>query len=166
MKQTILLCILSFLFLASCSTTKYAYQANYLPKPSQNLEFGMALAKWKQDHPTAVNAGEDYGFRVIYLEDEAPAPFESIVYYFDNEEDIPLYELVLNYHDSTVRDAWIRENLGAPNHANGKEWLYDSGEGFEIRIWTFQNKLVIAAAIAGCEWDENRDGVMDAPVEG
>jgi hypothetical protein len=42
---------------------------------------------------------------------------------------------------------------GSPNFQ--KEWSFKSNEGFDIRVWTFESKLVIAGLIAGTEYNSN-----------
>jgi len=43
---------------------------------------------------------------------------------------------------------------GEPNFE--KEWRFDSEEDFEIMVWNFAKKIVIAGRIAGTGWDNKK----------
>ena len=123
----------------------------YLPEEVRDLYFGLPLETFlaqKRDLSRAEGEGD---FRTVLIEEPMPGKLESVVYYFDADGDEPLYEIIAIYPDKPTRDAVADELLGAPNFDN-KEWRYDSGEGYQIWAWTFQNKLVIAAILPNTEW--------------
>lgn len=155
----------TLLWTTACTPNLYKTQQKYFPKPVQDLHFGMTEAEFLQSHP-GLKPTESPTFRIVYLDEDVAAPLSGIVYYFDNEGDRPLYEIILIYDKATDRDAYVQQALGAPNHPSAEgEWLFDSGLGYQMNFWTYQSKLILAAAIPGSEWDENRDGVMDSAVE-
>lgn len=157
--------LLGLLLSMACNPTKRLLREHpprqYLPAAVQELYFGMPLSEFQLQRQAAREGGGSMSFRQVWVEKPQDPALESIAYYFDSEGDTPLYEIIINYRDVAVRDAWIAEHLGGPNHQDGSEWLFDGGLGYEVNLWTFNQKLVIAAAIAGCEWDEDRDGKID-----
>ena len=68
---------------------------------------------------------------------------------------MPLYEYIIDYHSAEKRDEFVAANLGKPN--NEEEWVFDSKEGFKIKAWLFENKLVVAGLIKDTEWYEDND---------
>lgn len=135
-----------------------------LPTEIRSLSFGLPLEKFKQRRPEIKLAGEP-NFREVYIEEFSEGPLKSLVYYFDAEGEKPYYEVIMNFESETARDAWVARSLKKPNHPNGNDWLFDSRKGYEINAWTFQNKLIFAAAIPGCEWDEDGDGKNDSVLD-
>jgi hypothetical protein len=158
MKQ--LLVILSTAFIFSCSSTKVAkehkQQLNYIPNTFHNTYLGMPLSEFIKVRKNAVLATEE-GFRTTYLEAFEEGDIKSVAYYFGTKGNLPLYEYVIDYHSKEMRDAFVKANLGEPN--DGEEWRFDSKEGFKIKAWTFNNKLVVTGLIIDTEWydDEKSD---------
>ena len=165
--RAILLAVLpALLLMQGCVGSKtFSGKPKQMPEAIQAYPFGMELREFKRANSSANRQEENtMSFREVFLEENPSLDIESVVYYFDSDGSKPLYEFILNYRNTTVRDAWAENNLGPKNHADGTEWLYKSHAGYEINVWTFNNKLVFAAAIPGCEWDENKDGKIDAAV--
>ena len=159
-----LLAALSFA-LSACSGSKSTTKQGFpVSKEVAAYPFGMTLQAFEDANDQAAQNPLDMGdFRVVMIEN-MPASntvIESVVYYFDNEGNRPLYEYIINYHNTAARDAWAEKNLGPKNHKEGKEWLFKATAGYEVNAWVFKNKLVFAAAIAGSEWDLNGDGKID-----
>ena len=77
---------------------------------------------------------------------------KELTLYFDNEGTFPLYEFIIDYKEIAERDKVANELYGKPNFKE-KEWKFDSGEGYPIRVWTYQNKLIIAGFMPGTEWE-------------
>ena len=158
----ILVCL--FTFLTGCVTTESldSGSTRFLPPELAHVSFGQPQADFLQQYPQAMEDHEDgMAFRRIFLRDDVGEAFDSVAYYFDADGDKPLYEVILNYKDPAVRDAWVSSQLGPPNFKDS-EWLFDSGEGYSLNAWTFQNKLIFAAILPGTEWDEDGDGEVDS----
>ncbi|MGB1103226.1 MAG: hypothetical protein ACPG21_06315 [Crocinitomicaceae bacterium] len=153
MKNYILAC-LTLLVLFGCATDRF------LPNEvDKRIEFGMSkesFLKFKKDDVSKENDGFD--FRHVYIEYLKNSPVEFLVYYFDADNNEPLYEIILNYKDEKVRDEAAKSLFGEPNHENNTEWMLPQKNGPTIAAWTFKNKLVIVAQIAETEWhlDENK----------
>ena len=144
----------SFVILVSCGTTKkanniHAKQLGYLPSEFHNTYLGMPLAAFKKSRVTA-KPGKTEEFRSVFIEEFDKGDIKSVAYYFGTKEEMPLYEYVIDYHLKEKRDAFVASNLGKPN--SGEEWSFDSNEGFKIKAWLFQNKLVVAGIIKDTEW--------------
>lgn len=45
-----------------------------------------------------------------------------------------------------------RRLYGPPNRDDG-EWGFPTREGWQLRAWTFGNKLVVAGELPGSEWN-------------
>lgn len=150
-----LLCVL--LLLGACRTRKASASLSehpvrrYLPQEVRDLYFGLSLATFLEQKRDLTRPEGEMDFRIVLVEDFAEAQAESMVYYFDADDHEPLYEVIAIYPDVATRNTVAAELLGEPNH-EGKEWRYDSGEGYQIWAWTFQKKLVIAAILPGTEW--------------
>lgn len=91
-------------------------------------------------------------FRTVFLSNLNHSDIESVVFYFDNDKEKPLYEIIINYKSEVLRDTDTQKLLGAPNHKE-KEWKLKSGKDYPIHAWTFQKKLVLVAVLPGTEWD-------------
>jgi hypothetical protein len=149
--------ILALMLLAGCATTQTATTADhlkYLPQDVQRVQLGMSLQAFQQAH-----AGEDLaidntmGFRISVTRAFPEGPVADIVYEFDAEGDNPLYELIIRYRDDVSADALAAEKYGPPNYEQ-TEWRFPTSDGFAIRVWTYQNKLIIVATIPGTEFAE------------
>lgn len=96
---------------------------------------------------------DDYHFREVYFESVGKNGIESISYYFDNEGDLPLYEIIIVYESESVRDVVAAKKLGAPNYKE-KEWKLDMDADYPLHAWTFKNKLIYAVPLKGSEWED------------
>lgn len=147
------------LLLATISATilysqDHSTQQRMLPVEFKKLWFGMSLAEFqkKQKKKVAFLGQDLMEFRVEGKLVKAKGKFKEVVYYFDNEGNKPFYEIIIEYIDQSSRNADATKYLGEPN--DGDQWVFDSGEGFKIKAWIFENKLVYAAMIKGTEWEE------------
>lgn len=125
----------------------------YLPAEFQNLYFGMPLADFKTIKKDVKMESDGASFRLIATEKDMNAQVREVTYYFANTNTSvnPLYEIIIEYKDVFYRDQVASKLYGAPN--SGDEWRFDSGEGYQIMIWRFETKLVIAAKMKGTEWE-------------
>lgn len=152
------LLIFSFAFLVSCSSTKTAkqhqQQLRYLPKEFHNTYLGMPLADFKVARKEAMLETEA-NWRTDFIEKHTKGDVKETTYYFGPKDKMPLYEYIIDYYDAAKRDKFVETNLGKPN--SGEEWLFDSGEGFQVKAWLYQNKLVVTGIIKDTEYDEEND---------
>lgn len=153
MKQITLLLSLFFI-LGACNTSKEA--EIYLPESVRTgIHFGMTLEDFKTLKGDKVKLEDDgMSFRIIYSEAISNNPIEYVIYYFDADEEKPLYEVILIYKDEADRDAAAAELLGAPNFEE-KEWRIEREKKETIWAWTFKNKLIVTALIPKTEWYED-----------
>ena len=158
MRSIPLLCsLLLLLALAGCSVPEnlrgHEKQLKYLPDEWHNIYFGMPLEEAVANRPDMEQV-EQNDFRRVYLEPIHRYRIEEAYYYFDKEGEQPLYELILEFDSPFVRDDVAVELFGKPNYNDKTEWRYPSGEGFDIRAWTVQRKLVIVGMLPNTEWAE------------
>lgn len=131
----------------------HAIQKQYLPDDFKKLYFGMPLKKFKKVTKNKVSKEPGLmSFRIEFVETKPKNPsIKEVTYYFDVEGKMPLYELIIEYNSEKQRDNVAGPLLGKPNY--GDEWVFDSGEGFDIRAWTFKSKLIIIGVLPGSEWE-------------
>ncbi|MEM6273293.1 MAG: hypothetical protein AAF998_28050 [Bacteroidota bacterium] len=135
-------------------------QKKYFPKPFKDLYLGMPLADFANRRPklppeTLIRDDIRYRWRESF---SASSPIIAALYYFDDKGDRPLYEIVIFYRDLADRGKWVRKRLGTPNYKD-REWRLSSAEGFLIRAWLYEEKLIFAGELPGTEWgpDESQE---------
>lgn len=144
---------IALLMAVACKSTKTLTQHKYIPSAFHNVRFDMPMDKALKARP-AMKKIEEVDFRTVFLEEIGKDGIKQVVYYFGTEGSQPLYEMIFIYFDEDERDEAAENLLGTPNYENGKEWMYDSGEGFRIHAWKFKTKLIVAGKIKGTEWEE------------
>lgn len=129
-------------------------QLKYIPEELNDLYLGMPFAEFstKKDI-TAMERSDLFSFRFQLIEEFKDPNIKEVTYYFENENNPqkPLYEMIIEYESEFDLPMYIQEKYGPPNHED--EWRFDSQEGFEIMVWSFDSKLVIAGKIKGTEWE-------------
>jgi len=146
--------------LGACNASKKAgtKRSKYLPKAFSDIAFNMPMSQVANLRDLRSSDLQDEGFRIsVYGPMEHPQ-IEGAGYYFDNEGDKPLYEVIVVYKSEELRDAAAAQLLGPPNFENGKEWRFEQKKGYEIRAWKFKNKLIVTALIPGTEWYDEAHG--------
>jgi hypothetical protein len=145
--------ILTSTIILSSSNTHFETQKekNYFPKVLKKVRFGMNASQ-VESLLTDFEKSETASFRTIYTSNLSDKSIETIVFYFDNDADQPLYEIIIDYKTEELRDKDAKKLLGAPNHKQ-KEWKLKSGKDYPIHAWTFQKKLIIVAVLPGTEWE-------------
>ncbi len=144
-------------FLAACAITGggHKIQKKYIPAELKKVYLGMSMADFKKARPNVVFEEDNImNFRVVGAETFENGDITLINYYFDAEGEFPLYEIIISYKDAETRNAVVEKLYGEPNFE--KEWRFDSEEDFEIMVWNFAKKIVIAGRIAGTEWDNKK----------
>ena len=149
----VVLCL--FLLAATASAQTKKNSKGLLPKSHKDLWFGMPMAAFGEARPF----DQDSLVKVMEFRHSLVKPLppgnvnglRTVVYYFDAEGDAPLYEIILVYADEAKRDAAAAKLLGEPNADD--EWHYPNHKGFPFRAWRYKNKLILAAALPGTEWE-------------
>lgn len=136
-------------------------QKKFFPKElrKQKVYFGMAENDLLRAFPDAKKSEATFDFRNVYQLGALSKRIQDSHCYIDNEDDLPVYEFILIMADAYNNEDLGRELFGPPNF-NNEEWRLkpgDTGLDFEVAAWTFQNKLIIAAAWPGSEWEEGFD---------
>ena len=129
-------------------------QQKFLPKVVKKLYFGMPMEEFalkKKRLPT--DKLEREAIRYRWLETfSQKSDIAAAVYYFDLDGNKPLYEIVLFYRNIPARTKFLEKTFGPPNY-NEVEWKFPTGEGFILRAWNYEDRLVIVGAIEGTEWE-------------
>ena len=154
-QRLILFTLLVFCFVTlSVSEKPPTSEKKYLPKEIKKLKFGTPKTEVLSTRKNAeLSKDNEYNFREVYSEQVDTGGIDFIVYYFDNEGDQPLYEVIINYDTEADRDKVVKKLLGAPNYKE-KEWKFDIGGPYPLHAWTYKNKLIFAMPIKGTEWEE------------
>ena len=109
----------------------------------------------KRPNLASINYVNDaFSFRKEFVEDINAEGIKKIIYYFDTDNHKPFYETIIVYDNEKKRDEEATRLLGPPNSENATEWELNSRQGYIIKAWKFENKLVLAAQIKGTEWEE------------
>jgi len=162
MKKVYILNLL-MIVLVSCSMFKTSsperFQTNLLPEYVQNVYLGMPLEDFEEERDIdKMIVEQGISFRIQYEEIVDNELFHSIIYYFDaNISSQPLYEMIFIFQDGVDVESYTESFYGEPSityHLPFDEWCWQSGEGFQILAWTFENKLVIVGAIKNTEWGD------------
>lgn len=132
-------------------------QKEYLFKEliSNGLYLGIPRTKFLELRPNVEYNSDAYDFRSIYVDTNFSERFENVIYYFDNDNQQPLYEFILLLNPDLDADELAREHFGQPNH-NNTEWRFPPAKTnlpFTLAAWTYKNKIIIAATISGTEWE-------------
>lgn len=156
MRTALFSIVLAILGLMAGCGGSHATQQSYFPKPIKRLYLGMPMEALAQARPQLAPAQiSREEFRYLWRENfPTTSELRAVTYYFDTEKDKPLYEMVISFRDLADRDAWTAKRLGSPNHS-ANEWRLSSAEGFVIRAWLHEDKLIFAGEIPGTEWGED-----------
>ncbi|MCF7793390.1 MAG: hypothetical protein K9N09_06545 [Candidatus Cloacimonetes bacterium] len=153
MKKRILLNVIVLITIVSCGfIAKHSYQKTLLPKTLRNFYLGMELADFsKIKDLEKLEKYDAFNFRVEYAEKFKDAEIKEVTYYFTKEKPQILYEFIIEYQSNVNVPFLAKERYGKPN--SDEEWLFDSREGFDIKIWTFNQTIVVAGKLPGTEWE-------------
>jgi hypothetical protein len=125
-----------------------------VPVKLTKYDFGMTLKAFKEKNKTAVeilNTGND--FRIELKDVKAGSEFKSVTYFFNAENNKPLYEMIIDYPTEQAMNAYVTAKLKTPN--DGDKWKWTTKEGIVFKAWTFGKKLVFVLALPSTEWAEN-----------
>lgn len=119
-------------------------------------EFGMPLETFKATNKTAtISALDAMNFRIEANDTQAGSDFADVTYYFDNENNKPLYEIIVEFKSKELQQEYIKTVLKAPNFE--EEWKWTTKDGYVFKAWSFKNKLVFVKVLPGTEWDESKN---------
>jgi len=121
-----------------------------LPKSLTKYKFGMSLDDFKKKNKLATDAQASTSFRTEYRQTKIGKDIKQVTYYFDAENNKPLYEMIIEFNDATGLDAHCSKKLGAPN--DNEEWKWTTKEGYTFKAWRFGNSLVYALGLPSTEW--------------
>jgi len=126
-----------------------------LPKSLSKYSFGMTLDNFTDKNKLATPVSNSLSFRIEY-QDMAPAKdIKKVTYYFDAENNKPLYEMIIEFNDIRSLDAHCAQRLGTLN--DGKQWKRTTKEGYTFKAWRFSNTLVYALGLPATEWEKDWD---------
>jgi hypothetical protein len=74
-----------------------------------------------------------------------------VTYYFDQDGDKKMYEVILVYKNESARNRYTTEVFGKPNSGKG-DWLISHKKRPDVKAWNFKNNLMIVLVIPECEW--------------
>lgn len=168
MKNIIYIFLFLFAFTTACKTGKTIKTTN-IPTVVQSQEkllfkellesdlyLGMPKAEFLENRPNAAYNSDAHDFRSIYVEENFSDRFETLICYIDNDNEAPLYEFILILNPKLNANDVAYEQFGLPNYKN-KEWRFPTAETnlpYTIAVWTYNNKIIIAATLKGTEWED------------
>ena len=166
-KNVLLYCFIVFILLQCVTTTDHTTrdkkpQDSLLIEQLYPLYLGMPMTEFdavKKDKAQPINQDSIMDFRIEKKEIYVDEIVESVIYYFDAENNNTLYEFIIYFHKDFDLKNYVRDRYGITKAYDQKS--FDSGEDFTILIWYFKNTLVIAGKIAGTEWEEG----LALPIE-
>ena len=95
-----------------------------------------------------MESGADFS---MYYQNLNGSLLNGAIYYFGKKDKEPLYEIIFMYNSDAERDADALRLLGEKTSEEGWELEW---EPYNIKAWTYESKLIIAARIPGTEWYE------------
>jgi hypothetical protein len=125
-----------------------------VPKSLVKYSFGMSLDDFTKKNKSATTT-DGMSSRIEYNDKNADQDIKNVTYYFDAENDKPLYEMIIAFKDLQSLDAHCSKKLGEPN--DGKEWKWTTKEGYTFKAWRFSNTLVLALGLPSTEWEKEWD---------
>jgi len=146
--------ILAIVLLPSCSmfNISYRHQQQYFPKQLAKFYLGMPFHNFQKiKNNQEMIIFDDFDFRTEYTESFSEGEIEEITYYFTKGESEILFEFIIKYTPDFDIHNFSFQKYG--KHNAGDEWIFDSKSGFDMMIWIFETKLVIAGKIPGSGWE-------------
>ncbi|MFI5131449.1 MAG: hypothetical protein ACHQFX_15715 [Chitinophagales bacterium] len=126
-----------------------------LPKNLSQYRFGMSLDDFTKKNKSATTAEGNMSFRIEYLDKDAGNDIKQVLYYFDAENEKPLYEMIIQFNDVKSLEAHCSKKLGEAN--DGKQWKWTTKEGYTFKAWRFSSTLVLALGLPLTEWEKEWD---------
>jgi hypothetical protein len=126
-----------------------------VPKSLSKYNFGMGLEDFTRKNKSATVLDSSNTFRIEYLDKDAGADIRDVTYYFDAENNQPLYEMIIRFKDAQSLEAHCSKKLGGQNDKKG--WSWKTKEGYIFKAWRFSNTLVLALGLPSTEWEKEWD---------
>lgn len=125
----------------------------FLPEAiRQSVTFGMTEKAFLASHKEDKYTYRDENFRHTYSEIISNDPdIEMATYYFDQDGEKKLYEVILVYKNESVRNRYTNEVFGKPNTGKG-DWVVSHKKRPDVKAWNFKNNLMIVLVLPECEW--------------
>ncbi|MCC6459130.1 MAG: hypothetical protein IT260_01590 [Saprospiraceae bacterium] len=148
---TSILLLVGLTFSGAQTATERGY--NRLIKTLGKLSIGTSQADFLQQKPDLVQPDGSMGFRNEIVEKIEQDGLQSVTYYFDNDGNQPLYELILEFSSPELRSAVIEKLFGPANHPEAPDhWILGVQDEVVSLGWMFASKFVLAANLPGTEW--------------
>jgi hypothetical protein len=144
-----------FLSVPFISQAQHFSPKTVLPKSLGQYHFGMGLDDFTRKNKSATISGAAMSFRLEYLDKDAGKDIKQVTYYFDAENNKPLYEMIIQFNDVQSLDAHCAKKLGQAN--DGKQWMWKTTEGYVFKAWRFSSTLVLALGLPSTEWEKEWD---------
>jgi hypothetical protein len=126
-----------------------------IPKSLSDYPFGMRLGDFTKKNSSATTRASNTPGRIEYLDNVASKEIKQVIYYFDDDNDQPLYEMIIQFNSARDLDNHCSNKLGSPNE--GKQWKWKTKEGHIFKAWRFGTTLVLALALPSTEWENGWD---------
>jgi hypothetical protein len=137
-------------------TTAQNFNAkSVVPKNLNQYRFGMSLDDFTRKNQSAKTITGNSSFRIEYTDKNVGGNIKHVTYYFDADNNKPLYEMIIQFNDLNSLDEHCKKRLGAAN--DGKQWKWTTKEGHTFKAWRFSNNLVLALGLPSTEWEKGWD---------
>jgi hypothetical protein len=155
-----LLILTLVLHLIPLEAQSFRQQKGFFPKGIKKMKvyLGASEAQLLKRCPDCQEMGQGESFRRVYQTTLNDPNFQSVVFYVSTSKK-EVYEMILLSKDGQEVKELTNELMGYPNAKDG-EWRFSSKktkQAFSIAAWTYQNKLIIAGAMEGSEWENGWD---------
>ncbi len=144
-----------FLLLPFISMAQNFNARTVVPKNLNQFRFGMSLDDFTKKNSSATTITANSSFRLEYTDKNAGGDIKQVTYYFDADNNKPLYEMIIQFNDLRSLDEHCSKKLGTANE--GKQWKWTTKEGHTMKAWRFSNTLVLALALPSTEWEKGWD---------
>ncbi len=124
-----------------------------LPKSLGKYNFGMSLDDFIKKNKSATISEVSMSFRIEYIEKDPDKDIKEVAWYFDAENNKPLYEMIINFNDAERLNSFCSKKLGSPDDVDGK-WKWTTKKGYIFKAWRFSNKLVYVLELPSTEWSK------------
>lgn len=137
------------------STAQSFDPKTFVPKSLVKYSFGMSLDAFTQANTSAAPQNSFVAFRTEYQQKKPEAGIKHVTYYFDDDNNRPLYEMIITFTDVKSLDDYCSKKLGHPD--NDKQWKRATKQGYTFKAWRFDSTLVLALGLPGTEWENEWD---------
>lgn len=120
MKNYKLVCFSLVLLLPLIMLAQNFNPKSALPKSLDKYSFGMSLGDFIKKNKSATASESGMSFRIEYNEKDAGKDIKEVTSYFDNENNKPLYEIIIEFKDQESLNSHCSKKLGTPNDDDGK----------------------------------------------